>query len=113
MPVSALPGQRPVTAQTRPPEPPGLARAKMRRGAGLDVLVVLYAEHDRGRSMTTRQVADQTQHRVEVVGSALGRGRALGLVERTHIGVDPRLRVWRITVAGCDFLRETAGGIRP
>ncbi len=60
--------------------------------------------------MTTKQVTEQTHHEIRVIGAALGRARALGLVERRHVtGVEPRIRVWRITVTGCEFLRRTKG----
>jgi DNA-binding MarR family transcriptional regulator len=98
----------PVTARTRPPESPELARARLRRGAGLDALVVLHAHRERA-DMTTRQITEQTQYDVRVIGAALGRARALGLVERRHVGGERRVRVWRITVTGCDFLRRTQG----
>lgn len=98
-----------MSASTRPPESAALTAARLRQGAGLAALGVLYEHRNRFLQWTTRAITERTEHRIEVIAEALSQAMRLGLVERDMTTSEPRRPYWRITVTGCEFVRQALG----
>jgi hypothetical protein len=98
-----------VTARTPRPESAALTAARLRHGAGMAALSVLYAHRNRFVQFTTRAIAERTDYSVSVIGGALTQAARLRLVERDMTTVAPRVPYWRLTVTGCEFVRKAAG----
>lgn len=98
-----------MTAQTRRPKSAALITDGLRHGAGLAALRVLFADRNRFVQHTTRMITEQTEHRQAVIADALLRAHSVGLVERDITTAVPRLPYWRLTVTGCEFVRQIVG----
>lgn len=95
-----------MSVQTRRPPSRALVEASLSKGSGLAALSVLYDNRNRFCQFTTAQIADQTQYRTATIGNVLSQAQRLGLVDTDMTTSAPRRRYWRLTVTGCEFVRE-------
>lgn len=81
---------------------------RLRRGAGYAALAVLYAHRGHYFQFTTRAITQQTQYEISDVTRALLQAQRLGLVVKDWTARAPQVPYWRITVIGCEFVRDAA-----